>query len=173
MCIHRPTYILVLENMKEEKRLPPCATLALKRHIPVPLLHPSQRRLHPMGFLFVWYFVYRLCGQIRTITVKIFPVSYGLASYGYKRWRGRGILRLPPRAVLVRDANAHFKEGNKDKFRGERKRSRFREPKLLALISLSTPEMSHCSNSQSWFHVPRKRDWVVTGHSAVSIEDSI
>lgn len=52
------------------------ATLALKSLIPASLLHPSQR-LHPMGFLFVWYFVYTLCGKIRTITVKIYPVSYG------------------------------------------------------------------------------------------------
>jgi hypothetical protein len=49
---------LVLEKMIEEKGTP-CDTLALKRHIPAALLHPSQRRLHPMGFLFVWYFVYR------------------------------------------------------------------------------------------------------------------
>jgi hypothetical protein len=75
-----------------------------------------------MGFLLVWYFVYRLCGQIRTITVKIFPVSHGPLHLTDIKDGGGGILRLPPRTVPVGDANVHFKEeGNKDKFRGERK----------------------------------------------------
>jgi hypothetical protein len=126
--LHIRPFRLVLDKTKGTPPHP-CATLALKRHIPEPLLHPSQRRLHPTGFLFVWYFVYRLCGLIRTITVKIFPVSYGLQQLTYiKDDGGGGILRLPPREVLVGDANAHFKdEGNNAKSWGEKERSRFRE----------------------------------------------
>jgi hypothetical protein len=69
-----------------------------------------------MGFLFVWYFVYSLCGQIRTVTVKIYPASYGLPHLA--RW-GLGILRLPSRAVLEGEANAHLKESNKEKLQEE------------------------------------------------------
>jgi len=69
-----------------------------------------------MGFLFVWYFVYSLCGQIRTITVKIYPASYGLLRLPGRGW---GILRLPSRAVLEGGANTHLKESNKEKLQEE------------------------------------------------------
>jgi hypothetical protein len=70
-----------------------------------------------MRFLFVWYFVYTLCGQIRTITVKIYPVSYGrqhLAGAG-------GDFAASLESGSTRgDANTYLKEeGNKDKLQGE------------------------------------------------------
>jgi hypothetical protein len=86
----------------------PCATLALKTPTPEPLFLPSQRRLRPMGFLFLWYFVYGLCGQIRAITVKVLSASCSrLQLADIRADEAGGNLCVRWRAVQLGDANAH------------------------------------------------------------------